>query len=90
MSATYTLAALADLIGGTVRGDSEVVITGVADVEEAGPHDAAWVAHSSYASKLGASRAGVVLVPVDFGPTPIMRCLSPVIRRSRNHTSSQK
>ena len=82
MNATYTLAALADLIGGTVRGDAKVVITGVSDVSEAGPHDATWIAHSSYASKLGASRAGAVLISVDFGPTPMPALLCDRMDRS--------
>ena len=82
MNRTYTLAALADLIGGTVRGDAKVVITGVSDVEEAGPRDATWIAHSSYASKLGASRAGAVLVPADFGPTPMPAVLCDRMDRS--------
>ncbi len=82
MSRTYTLTALADLVGGSVRGHAVVVISGVADVVEAGPNDATWVSRSGYASKLAGSRAGAVLVPLDFGPTPMPAVLCDRLDRS--------
>jgi len=76
MSRTYTVGQLADLVGGIVRGDASVVIRGVADVSEAGPDQATWVNRQAYADKLKDSRAGAVLVPTNFGETPMpaIRC----------------
>lgn len=67
---------IARAVGGAATGSSNVRITGVADLSEATPTDAAWVSHPRYADKLASSRAGVVLVPNDFGtaPMPIIRC----------------
>jgi UDP-3-O-[3-hydroxymyristoyl] glucosamine N-acyltransferase len=62
---------LAQLVGGVLRGRGDGLVTGIADVEEAGPGDAAWASSAKYAAKVAASRAGVVLVRSDFGPTPM-------------------
>jgi len=71
MSRTYTVGQLADLVGGTVRGDPNGVIRGVADVSEAGSDQATWVNRQAYADKLKDSHAGAVLVPTNFGDTPM-------------------
>ncbi len=75
MSRTYTVGQLAGIVGGKVRGDATVAIRGVADVSEAGPNDATWVNREKYAGKLKSSRAGAVLVPADFGSTPMSAIL---------------
>lgn len=76
MPYAYTLTKLADLIGGTLRGESSVAITGVADVTEAGPTEASWASSPKYAQAVATSRAGVVLIRPDFGPTrmPAILC----------------
>lgn len=82
MSRTYTVGQLAEIVGGKVRGDATVVIRGVADVSEAGPTDATWVNREKYAEKLKSSRAGAVLIPTDFGETPIPAILCEKIELS--------
>lgn len=71
MSQTYSVQELAEIVGGTLRGDGSATIAGIADVSEAGPNQAAWVSNPKYAVLVGSSRAGVVLVPTGFGPTPM-------------------
>ncbi len=82
MNRTYTVGQLAEIVGGKVRGDTTVVICGVADVSEAGPTDATWVNREKYAEKLKISRAGVVLIPTDFGETPMPAILCDEIEPS--------
>ncbi len=82
MARTYTIEELATIVGGTTRGDTSTVITGVGDVAEAGPNQATWVSNPKYAAKLTSSRAGAVLVPVDFGETPMPAILCERVDRS--------
>ena len=82
MSRSYSVKQLAEIVGGSARGDESVVITGVAEVSAASPDDAAWVSNPKYAPKLASSRAGVVLVPEDFGPTPMAAILCDRVDRS--------
>lgn len=71
MKPVHTIAELARLVGGELRGDGCATITGVADVRDAGPGEATWVSRDSFVEKLKSSRAGVVLVPKHFGETPM-------------------
>lgn len=72
MTTSYSLSQLAQFVGGTLTGhDDGRVIRGVNDVSEAGPDQITWVSNPKYAAKLIESRAGAVLVPTDFGPTPM-------------------
>lgn len=71
MNTAYTVQQLAERLGGTLRGDGAGTITGVADVAEAGSADAAFVTNPQFADRVAASRAGVIVVPRDFGPTPM-------------------
>lgn len=82
MTRGYTIAELASIVGGTLRGDGSAVISGVADVAEAGSTDAAWVYQPKYAAKLGSSHAGVVLVSKDHGPTPMPAILCERVDRA--------
>ena len=82
MSRTYTIQELAERVGGTIRGEHEASITGVADVSEAGRTEATWVTGPKYAAKLAESKAGVVLVPTGSGPTPMAAIVCDVIDRS--------
>jgi len=77
MNHAYLSSQIAAHVGGTLRGEEDRVITGVADLAEAGPGEVSWVSSSKYASRLERSRAGVVLVPSDFGPTPMTAILCP-------------
>lgn len=62
MSATYSAAQLAELLGGELVGDGGVTLRRVADLREAGPDALAFVANPRYRRFLGASGAGAVLV----------------------------
>jgi UDP-3-O-[3-hydroxymyristoyl] glucosamine N-acyltransferase len=81
MSHTYTVSQLADLVGGTLRGDGSALIAGVAEVSEAGPNEATWVSRSKYEAAIQSGRAGVVLVPSDFPATPMPAILCEHIDR---------
>jgi UDP-3-O-[3-hydroxymyristoyl] glucosamine N-acyltransferase len=75
VGAAFRLAELAQVVGGTVRGDGSVLIRGVAGIAEAGPDQITWVSHARYAEGLQHSRAGAVVVRGDFGPTPMAALL---------------
>ncbi|HOB75969.1 MAG TPA: UDP-3-O-(3-hydroxymyristoyl)glucosamine N-acyltransferase [Phycisphaerae bacterium] len=81
MSKTVTLAEIAKWVGGVVRGDASTRISGVAGVAEAGPDQLTWLAHDKYASQLRTSKAGAVLVPEQFGETPMpaVLCQNPAV-----------
>jgi UDP-3-O-[3-hydroxymyristoyl] glucosamine N-acyltransferase len=64
--AGQTLSELARLVGGEVIGDGGVEIHGVASIEDAGPEDVAFLAHTGYRSYLATSNAGAVIVSQDF------------------------
>lgn len=82
MSPSYTVEQLAGIVGGTVRGNKNVRVTGVADVAEATAEQAAWVSSPKYAAALNKSRAGVVLVAEDSGSTPMPAILCERVDRS--------
>ncbi len=63
MAGEYTLARLAELLGGEVAGDGSVVIRQVAPPERAGPQDIVFVAQARYLAALQNSRAGAVILP---------------------------
>src|SRR5690349_8213641 len=76
---SYSLAEIAKWIGGAVRGDASTRISSIAGVEEAEKCDITWIAHDRYIPKLRGSRAGAVLVPEQFGETPMpaVLCANP-------------
>ncbi len=82
MTKVWTVSELAARVGGTVRGSGDAVIRGVADVSEAGPDELTFISNPAYARHLGESRAGAVLVPADFGPTPMPAILCPRVDRA--------
>ena len=82
MSRSYTVSQLAQLVGGTLRGDGSGVITAIGDVSEAGPNEATWVSRSRYRDAIQKSRAGAVLVPTGFPATPMPAILCDHIDRS--------
>lgn len=57
----YTLGQLADLLGGSVFGDRELRIDGVATLEDAGPNQISFLANKKYGPKVKTSRAGAVI-----------------------------
>jgi len=71
MVARQTLAELSEAVGGQVRGDAEVCVGAVAAVDQAGPDEITWITDQRYAAELSSSRAGAVVVPLEFGQTPM-------------------
>ena len=73
-----TLADLAALLGGEVVGDAQIIIRGVAPLEQARPGDLTFVTSRKYLTRLAQSRATAVLIdrvlPVD---RPAIRVLDP-------------
>src|SRR5215813_14241302 len=59
---SYTLGEIASRIGGTVRGDAGVRVTGIQPLEQAGPDDLSFVAHPRYRKAADASRAAGLIV----------------------------
>ena len=66
-SAPRTLAELAALTGATLEGDGSVVISRVATLEHAGPHDIAFLANPRYRGQLATTGAAAVIVAPDSG-----------------------
>ncbi len=66
-----TLSELADAFGLELRGDGSVRVCGVNTLATAGAEEITWVSDARYAARLGASRAGAVVAPREFGETPM-------------------
>jgi len=76
MSSARSLLEIAALVGGKVEGDGTLSITGVADLQGAGPGDLSFLAHPRYDAAARQSRAGAILVgphaPKDLGRVRIV------------------
>jgi|Deesub1362B_J571_1020462.scaffolds.fasta_scaffold03483_4 UDP-3-O-[3-hydroxymyristoyl] glucosamine N-acyltransferase len=57
------LGEIARLVGGELKGDPEVDISGIAPLESAGPGDLTFLANRKYARFLKATRASAILLP---------------------------
>lgn len=57
-----TVAEIARLVDGVVKGDPETIIAGVAGLEEATPNDITFLANPKYSSLLSTTKAGAVIV----------------------------
>lgn len=66
----FTLARIAEHVGGSLEGSSDVSITGLAGIEEAGPGDLTFVANPKYRSALESTQAAGVLVSPDLECPP--------------------
>ena len=58
----FTLAELANRVGGRVEGDGSIRIERIMPLEEAGPSDISFFANRRYAAEFAATRAGAVIV----------------------------
>lgn len=67
MPTDYRLEELARRLGGEVRGDPARRIRGISTLDEAGPDELSFLTNRRYRHKVGASRAGAVLVGPDSG-----------------------
>ncbi|HVJ09737.1 MAG TPA: UDP-3-O-(3-hydroxymyristoyl)glucosamine N-acyltransferase [Acidisarcina sp.] len=79
------LAELARILQAECRGDGNLEITGVAGIEEAGPHQVTFVANLKYAAHARTTRAGAILVQPDFPeiPTATLRTSNPYLGFAR-------
>jgi UDP-3-O-[3-hydroxymyristoyl] glucosamine N-acyltransferase len=59
----YTVAELAERVAGSVEGDAERTLTGVAPIAEAGPAHLSFIQSDQYRRLLDAARPGAVLAP---------------------------
>lgn len=75
MNGVYTVAELADAVGGTVRGDATVRLTGIAEIDWAGPDRLTWAGGAKYTKLIPSCKAGAILVPHDADPTPMAAIL---------------
>lgn len=75
----FTLRGLAEALGAALEGDPDVVVSGVAPLESAGPEHIAVLSDRRYLAAARASRAGALLVGEDAPPltTPVLRARSP-------------
>lgn len=62
MSSPRSLAEIAELVGGKVEGDGDVSITGIADLQGAGPEDLSFFAHPRYEAAARQTQAAALLV----------------------------
>ncbi len=71
MQQTWKLGDLAAALGCAVVGDSQIVITGVAGMEQAGPSELTFLANPKYAHKVKDTRAAAILARHALpGPRP--------------------
>lgn len=57
---------LADLIGGKIKGDPELIINGIARIEDANPGELTFLYRKSYEKFLAVTKASAVIVQSDF------------------------
>lgn len=69
-----TLKEIAELVGGTISGEENLMITGVTNIEDAGPNDITF-AVAPHLEKALASRAAAVIIP-----SSVTKFAKPVIR----------
>jgi UDP-3-O-[3-hydroxymyristoyl] glucosamine N-acyltransferase len=65
-----TAGAIAEAVGGELRGDPDIRIEGVAPLDRASTHDLSFLAGAKYAALFAVSRAGVVLVVPELADAP--------------------
>ncbi len=73
-----TAAKLAEMIGATVEGNPDVIISSPAKIEEAGPGSITFLANPAYEHHLYSTGASAVLVSLDFTPR---EAISPTLLR---------
>ncbi len=75
---SYRLYELAELVGGTVDGDGQTLIRGVAGIREAEPGEITFIANPKYEEFLGVTRASAVITGRALSaPKPVIRIDNP-------------
>lgn len=64
----HTLAELATLVAGEVKGNAEHVLTGVATLKRAGEHEISFLTNPAYRPMLAETQAGAVIIQADDAP----------------------
>ena len=74
-----TLKEIAELVGGEITGDSNVVIKGVAGIKEAEDGDITFLANPKYAPLINTTHASAIITDYDVagGPKPLIRTKNP-------------
>ncbi len=72
------LSELVDKIGGTLEGDTQVEVFGVAGISEAEAGEVSFIANPKYAVEAAKTRASAVIVSKDWKA----ECSAPLIRTS--------
>jgi UDP-3-O-[3-hydroxymyristoyl] glucosamine N-acyltransferase len=67
---SLTAAAIAQAVGGTLRGDGAAVVTAVAPLDRAQRHHLTFLANAQYGSLFAESEAGVALVSPELADAP--------------------
>lgn len=83
-----TLAKIAELVCGKVRGDPSVAISGVASIRDAQPDEITWITDEKYAPDVSACTAGAILAPLDYGETPMPAILCDQLQAAVGRTIS--
>jgi UDP-3-O-[3-hydroxymyristoyl] glucosamine N-acyltransferase len=75
---SYRLCELAELVGGTVVGDGQTLIRGVAGIREAEPGEITFLANPKYEEFLGVTRASAVITGRNLtAPKPVIHIDNP-------------
>jgi len=76
---SYRASDLADILEGKLEGDPEVIISGVAKIEDARPGDATFLANPRYERFLGSTQASLVIVSSEqkTGVSTVIRVADP-------------
>jgi len=64
--AALRLGAIVEALGGTLWGDAQLPIAGLASLQSAAPQHISFLSHPKYQSQLAASQAGCVIVSPEF------------------------
>lgn len=59
---TFRLVELAEQIGGTLRGNADLAISGIASLEKANPSQITFISNAKYRSALNTSQAGAIIL----------------------------
>jgi len=75
----FTLRALAEALGAVLEGDPDVVVSGLAPLESAGPEHVAVLTEPRHHAAARASRAGALVAATDLQPLPgpVLRTAAP-------------
>ncbi len=82
----FTLAQLADRLGGEVVGDSDLPLTGIRSLHQAGPGDLSFFTNPKYHAQLENTAAGAIIVPQGVRPPGknLIVCAHPYLAFARS------